>query len=41
MREGLSTGAGAGRLESGLSWLIFSGPVDCAVLVKIFQASVI
>jgi hypothetical protein len=34
MREGLSTGVGAGRSESVLSAPIFSGPVNCAVLVN-------
>ena len=34
MREGLSTGAGARRAESGLSGPIFSRPDDCAKLVN-------
>jgi hypothetical protein len=34
MWEGLSTGPGARRHESGLSGPAFSGPVDCADLVN-------
>ena len=40
MREGLNTGIGAKRAESGLSPLIFSGPDDCADLVNSFQGTV-
>src|SRR6056297_2617100 len=39
MREGLSTGRGARRPESGLSERIFSRPHDCADLVNSFYAS--
>ena len=34
MHEGLFTGPGAKRAQSVLYGLIFSGPVDCADLVK-------
>lgn len=37
MREGLSTGPCARRPGSGLSGPIFSGPDDCADLVKFYQ----
>ena len=37
MRGGLSTGPGARRAGSGLSWPIFSGPHDCADLVNFCQ----
>ena len=39
MREGLSTGPCAGRLGSGLSGPIFSGPVACALLVNFLQGT--
>jgi hypothetical protein len=35
MRVGLRTGGSPRRAESGLSGPIFSGPHDCAVLVRI------
>jgi hypothetical protein len=38
MRVALSTGLGARRPGSGLSGLIFSGPVACADLVKFSKA---
>ena len=39
MREGLSTGPGAKMAQSVLSGPIFSGPHDCADLVKFLQVS--
>ena len=34
---GLSTGTGAKKAQSVLYWPIFSGPVDCGVLVNSVQ----
>ena len=39
MREGLSTGDGAGWAGNSLSGPVFSGPDDCAELVNCFQGT--
>jgi hypothetical protein len=41
MREGLFTGPGAKRAQSVLYWPIFSGPVDCADLVKFHKCKIL